>query len=126
MAKCSKSRGLLVYRPCEVPAFGTCAVCNCEVCAEHATILNKQIFCLSCFVNKQSVPLSNAIEDWGNGEIENFGVWMERARKRVQGQFNPLSLASIYNFNAFDFQAFEKEYLSYYDIGETKTNVYDS
>ncbi len=132
MSRCSKKRGIWVSKQCENAAFTLCTKCQQPACTEHLSISNtKQFVCVDCL---PSVLPSYAIEDFKEGDIENFVYYMASLSQKLKNlQLQGVGLDSkiipiekLYNFDKYDALGFRQEYVQYYDDNDTSANLYDS
>lgn len=127
MARCSFNRGVWVVKQCENAAFTKCVKCGNTACTDHLTVNSKKEFtCINCL--NSTVPLY-AVEDFTNGEVENYLYYMAYLKRQLDAltqDFNPIKLESLYNFTKYDSLSFRQEYIQYYDDNDTSGNLYDS
>ncbi len=132
MGRCCKKRGIWVTKQCENAAFTFCTNCKQPACTEHLSVNSRREFvCIDCL--STSLP-SYVIEDFKEGDVENFVYYMASLSNRFknlqyQGEgigFNIIPIEKLYNFNKYDALGFRQEYVQYYDDNDTSANLYDS
>lgn len=132
MSRCSKKRGIWVVKQCENAAFTLCKECKQPACTEHLAVNSfKEFYCVDCL--STALPYY-AIEDYKQGDVENFVYYMASLSKLFNDlieeneilEIKRIKIEQLYNFNHYDSLSFRQEYVQYYDDNDTAANLYDS
>jgi hypothetical protein len=129
MSRCSKKRGIWVVKQCENAAFTECIICRQPTCTEHLSVSSpKEFVCVDCLHGRMP---TYAVEDFQQGEVENYIYYIASLSKRFKSlqqraSDHRIPIEKLYNFTQYDSLSFRQEYVEYYDDNDTSANLYDS